>query len=70
MQSRLGDIFVKHPELRKKYMQEQVREMNRYLERRRKYGDVREKNIILLEWINSGKSADFCIRWIRVHGYK
>lgn len=67
MDSRLSMIFVKHPELRKEYMKQQVEEMNEYLRKRRNVGDLRDKNTIMLEWIGSGKSADFCVRWMRIH---
>lgn len=70
MDKRLSTLFSKRPELRKRYMDEQVIEMNKYLQKRREIGDAREKNIIILEWIGSGKSADFCIRWMRINNIR
>lgn len=68
MDKRLGLAFQQNPSLRKTYMRDQVKEMNSYLTYVRQCGDNRDKNVILVEWVENGSSADFSIRWMRIHG--
>lgn len=67
MDKKLGLAFQQNPSLREAYMKDQIKEMNSYLAYVRQHGDDRDKNAILIEWVQNGNSADFSIRWMRIH---